>query len=1209
MTDPETQKHLTVPTPTNEAARLAALKRYKILDTSPEAAFDRITRLAARLFDMPIALISLVDESRAWFKSCVGFGASEVSRSNTLCSFAVLTDEPLIIPDARRDDRFAGNPFVQGEPGVRFYAGAPLLSHDGFNLGTLCLLDSQPRDPLTPAQQATLVDLAAMVVDELELRLAAQNVAQSEAKYRTLFDSIDEGFCICEMLFDEQGEPIDYRFLEVNSAFEQLSGLEQVTGKRMRELAPDHETYWFEIYGRVVQTGEPVRFENYASALNRWFNVNAFGIGEPQNHQFAALFTNITEAKQIEADRQQAEATLQQLSAELQSQVRKFDATLSTITDSVFSFDREGRFLYANQVLLDLWGITAAEAIGKTMADLNYPPTVEQQVLDDLRRVLETGESVRNETPYTNPAGVEGYFEYILSPLFAADRTVESVVGLSRDISHRKRVEAALRQSEEQSRNILESITDAFFGLDENWRFTYVNQTAYTLTGYEPGELIGKNFWETFPGLLDSQFEQMHRRVMRDRVAESLTEFYPDHDRWYEVRSYPATNGITIYFRNVTQQIKAEEAVRLSEARFRRIFECNMIGMGIWTRSGGIAEANDALLDMIGYTRQDLHEGRLHWQEITPPEHAELDQQAIAEIGRRGICSPYEKDFIHQQGHRVPILIGGAGFADNPEAGFFFAVDLSDRKQAEELLRQSESRLRLIIESAKDYAIFTLDLNGVVTTWNAGAERLLQYSEAEIVGHNSRIIFTPEDRAQGRAERELQIALTQGRAENERWHLRKDRSRFWGSGLVMPLQDEAGNVQGLVKIMQDKTTQRQAEAERERLLQQEQAARAEAQRANQVKDEFLAVLSHELRSPLNPILGWTQLLQKGKLDATRQQEALATIERNAKLQTQLIEDLLDISRIMQGKLSLTVSPVSLTFVIMAAVETVRLAAEAKNIQILLDLAAGSVAVAGDEARLQQVVWNLLTNAVKFTPNGGQVTIELRQRNQMAQIRVMDTGKGIEPQFLPHVFEYFRQADSTTTRKFGGLGLGLAIVRQITEMHGGTVWAESPGEGQGATFILQLPSIQPVALRGSEPTQTQQDGELPLADARVLLVDDEPDTRNFQTFLVERSGAQVVAVASGLEALQALEQFTPDVLVSDIGMAEMDGYMLMQQIRSRLPNQGGTIPAIALTAYARDLDQQQAIAAGFQMHLTKPVEPEQLISAIVSLFKNSRTSQR
>ncbi len=312
---------------------------------------------------------------------------------------------------------------------------------------------------------------------------------------------------------------------------------------------------------------------------------------------------------------------------------------------------------------------------------------------------------------------------------------------------------------------------------------------------------------------------------------------------------------------------------------------------------------------------------------------------------------------------------------------------------------------------------------------------------------------------------------------------------------------------------------------------------------------------------------------------------------------------------MQGKLSLTVSPVSLTFVIMAAVETVRLAAEAKNIQILLDLAAGSVAVAGDEARLQQVVWNLLTNAVKFTPNGGQVTIELRQRNQMAQIRVMDTGKGIEPQFLPHVFEYFRQADSTTTRKFGGLGLGLAIVRQITEMHGGTVWAESPGEGQGATFILQLPSIQPVALRGSEPTQTQQDGELPLADARVLLVDDEPDTRNFQTFLVERSGAQVVAVASGLEALQALEQFTPDVLVSDIGMAEMDGYMLMQQIRSRLPNQGGTIPAIALTAYARDLDQQQAIAAGFQMHLTKPVEPEQLISAIVSLFKNSRTSQR
>ncbi|MUL38278.1 hypothetical protein BWI75_18565 [Gloeocapsopsis sp. AAB1 = 1H9] len=383
-----------------------------------------------------------------------------------------------------------------------------------------------------------------------------------------------------------------------------------------------------------------------------------------------------------------------------------------------------------------------------------------------------------------------------------------------------------------------------------------------------------------------------------------------------------------------------------------------------------------------------------------------------------------------------------------------------------------------------------------------------------------------------------------------------------------------------------------------------ETAREEADRANRIKDEFLAVLSHELRSPLNPILGWTRLLQNGKLDETRQREALATIERNAKLQTQLIEDLLDISRIIQGKLSLTVAPVSLTFVITAAVETVRLAAEAKNIQILLDLNTAIAPVSGDAARLQQVVWNLLANAVKFTPNGGQVTVELRQTNQLAQIRVMDTGKGINPQFLPHVFEYFRQEDGSTTRKFGGLGLGLAIVRQVVEMHGGTVWAESEGENRGATFTVELPLSPQAPSNESGPNRDSVTTEAPLSNLQILLVDDETDTREFQAFLLEQSGASVTAVASGFEALQALDRFTPDVLVSDVGMSEMDGYMLMQQIRSRPPDKGGMIPAIALTAYARDFDQQQALQAGFQRHITKPIEPDKLILEVAMLIQRS-----
>ncbi|MEH2260394.1 hybrid sensor histidine kinase/response regulator [Nostoc sp.] len=376
------------------------------------------------------------------------------------------------------------------------------------------------------------------------------------------------------------------------------------------------------------------------------------------------------------------------------------------------------------------------------------------------------------------------------------------------------------------------------------------------------------------------------------------------------------------------------------------------------------------------------------------------------------------------------------------------------------------------------------------------------------------------------------------------------------------------------------------------------------QRANQIKDEFLAVLSHELRSPLNPILGWTQLLQKGKLNAARQREALLTIERNAKLQSQLIEDLLDVSRIMQGKLSVKVAPLNLISVISAALETVRLAAEAKNINLRIDLDP-TAPISGDTARLQQVVWNLLTNAVKFTPDEGQVIIELRQIAGQAQIRVIDTGIGIQPEFLPHVFEYFRQEDSSTTRRFGGLGLGLAIVRQIVELHGGTVKAESLGENQGATFIVKIPILAQSALiiLNSGDAETSS-AETPLSNLQILLVDDDTDTREFEAFLLEQNGAKVTAVASGLEALQVLDSFIPDVIVSDIGMADMDGYILIGQIRSRPPNQGGTIPAIALTAYAADIDQQKALTAGFQAHITKPLEPEELVKKILNLLEHN-----
>ncbi|MBD2450981.1 PAS domain S-box protein [Nostoc sp. FACHB-152] len=386
---------------------------------------------------------------------------------------------------------------------------------------------------------------------------------------------------------------------------------------------------------------------------------------------------------------------------------------------------------------------------------------------------------------------------------------------------------------------------------------------------------------------------------------------------------------------------------------------------------------------------------------------------------------------------------------------------------------------------------------------------------------------------------------------------------------------------------------------RAQLYEAERQARANAEQANRVKDEFLAVLSHELRSPLNPILGWTQLLQSQKLPPTKVTQALQTIERNAKLQAQLIEDLLDISRMMQGKLSLNIAPINLISVIENAIETVQLAAAAKSIEIQTVLQPNHNQTVGDANRLQQVIWNLLSNAIKFTPEGGRIEIKLEQQGNQVKIQVTDNGRGIKPDFLPYVFEYFRQADSSTTRQFGGLGLGLAIVRQIVELHGGTVQAQSPGEDLGATFTVLLPTTQ---LRSPLTSATQRVNQsIDLTNLNILVVDDEPDMGLLAEFILTQYGAKVTVASSALEVLTILMQFTPDLLLCDIGMPDMDGYMLMRHIRKLSPETGGKIPAIALTAYASESDRHQALAAGFQRHISKPVEPEALIAAIVSVI--------
>jgi PAS domain S-box-containing protein len=529
------------------------------------------------------------------------------------------------------------------------------------------------------------------------------------------------------------------------------------------------------------------------------------------------------------------------------------------------------------------------------------------------------------------------------------------------------------------------------------------------------------------------------------------------------------------------------------------------------------------------------------------------------------------------------------------------------RRRAEEAARADVAarRLAALVESSDD-AIIGKTLDGIITFWNPAAVRMYGYTEAEAVGQSITLIV-PADRLDEEVEvlRRLRLGETLDHFETVR--VRKDGRRLDISLTVSPIRDATGRIVGASKIARDITEQKRAQAERDMLLEREQAARLEAEAANRAKDEFLAVLSHELRTPLNAVYGWAQMLRGESMSEEQKARALETIARNANAQLQLIDDLLDVSRVVSGKMRLNVRPVDLRTVVEAAIDSVRPAAAAKDIRLqsVLDPRAGPIT--GDPDRLQQVVWNLLMNAVKFTPKGGRVQVHLQRVNSHIEVVVSDTGEGIPPAVLPFVFDRFRQADSSSTRAHSGLGLGLALVKHLVELHGGSVGAQSPGPGQGATFIVKLPlTIAEVAAgpeRRIHPTASSIDS-IPavgrLDGLRVLVVDDDRDALDLSSMILTRAGAEVRLCRSAAEAIDMLGRWRPDVLVSDIEMPIEDGYALIRKVRALSAEHGGRTPAVALTAYGRMQDRVQSLTAGYNMHVAKPVDPGEFTAIIASL---------
>lgn len=541
-------------------------------------------------------------------------------------------------------------------------------------------------------------------------------------------------------------------------------------------------------------------------------------------------------------------------------------------------------------------------------------------------------------------------------------------------------------------------------------------------------------------------------------------------------------------------------------------------------------------------------------------------------------------------------------------------------------LQRSEERFRLL-SRCSPVGIFLMDTAGRYTYANPSCQAICGFTVQENWQSDWTNSIDSQDRQKVLSD--WSVSIQQGQAYSDEFRIEIGDYSKWVHVRTSPMLTDDGALLGHVGTIEEITDRKQAEAARDQII-REQAARQQAEAANRMKDEFLAIVSHELRTPLNSILGWSQLLINRKLDENTISRALETIERNARSQAQLIEDILDVSQIIRGKLRLLMQPVDLIELIESVVETVRPGADEKSLQISTELDTSIERVNGDIERLKQIVWNLLSNAIKFTDQNGQVTIKLTRTQaehapsyhnsvslqspeadlipkkdeppkaaEYAQIQIIDTGIGISPDFLPYVFDRFRQADSTTTRPYGGLGLGLAIVHHLVELHQGMIWATSEGQGKGATFTVNLPLLaasEPDQEMPANPDQICSNGIPSLDQIQVLVVEDHTDTRDFIAMVLQEAGAAVTAVPSVSEAIRHLEQSHPHVLVSDIGMPTEDGYKLIRKVRDQESNLGH-IPAIALTAYVRAEDQSKVLAAGFEMHVPKPVAPQELVAVV------------
>ncbi len=936
----------------------------------------------------------------------------------------------------------------------------------------------------------------------------------------------------------------------------------------------------------------------HGSDQQRWFIMRVTGLGEGDDLKIVVAHENITERRKVENALRESEESYRILT--------------ETVSDAIIRIDENSVIHFINRAGEDVFGYKAEEMIGQPL-DLIMPEEFRAAHHAGIKSYLETGKPTIKWKDVEFPARHRDGHIFPMEVSFSDYKTDNKhfFIGIVRDITERKQTEKATAHLAA----IVESSDDAIISKNLRGIITTWNKGAEKIFGYKSGEVIGKSIDILFPfyrideeplilerisrGEKIDHYETIRLRKDRTEVDISLT-ISPILDKSGKII------GASKIARDISGRKRTEESLRENQAMLSLAMKSSR--MGVWERNVKTGEVywSEELEKIFGLEKGAFAKTRTSFYDLM---HADDRKRTLEEIDRAVVeHRDYTVEFRFIHADNSIHWMEGRGQAiyndlDEPVKLYGIGIDITERKRADQVLQESENRFRMMSDNAP------------MLVWMSGTDKLRTYfnqtwldftgrAMAEEIGDGWIRGIYPKDYEQclktyknsfdARKEFEMEYRLR---------HFNGDYC--WVIDRGVPLFTPEGVFKGYIGSCVDVTERKESELRREDILRREHAARLEAEAASRAKDEFLSVLSHELRTPLNSMFGWIRMLRAGMLNEERTVQAFEVIERNVRLQNNLIEDLLDVSRIITGKMRIETERVDFVSIINSSVEAARPAADAKNISLTVETESDSQIVSGDATRLQQIVGNLINNAIKFTPQNGIVSLELKRADGKIRLEVRDSGIGISKEFLPMIFDRFKQADSTTKRAHSGLGLGLTIVKNLTELHYGTIKALSDGDNSGATFVVEFPPyIQAEVDFNAKIEKFIGQTDEALNGVEVLLVDDDCDSLLPLQMLLESQKANVECADSAQAALDKLSEKNFDILISDIGMPDMDGYELLSKVRQSANGDGTQIPAIALTAYASTQDRQRALAAGFQYHLAKPIDFDRFLSAIKSLLNDA-----